>query len=121
MVHCVKFSYQRCSRLSAEWRRQGLGGVMWAVALLVPAGSSLLAQTTPASQVVVIHAELRRFRDYLHDLYSKVQALYWKGSTLEDVPRGVHMEKYSDFRQYEKYDATFAHNAAVISQQLQHH
>jgi glyoxylase-like metal-dependent hydrolase (beta-lactamase superfamily II) len=65
--------------------------------------------------------ELRRFRDYLNDLYSQVQALYQKGGTLEEVRRGIHMEKYSDFRQYGKYEATFVDNAAVIYQQLQHH
>ena len=65
--------------------------------------------------------ELRRFRDYLNDLYSQVHALYQKGDTIEEVRRGIHMEKYKEFRQYEKYEATFADNAAVIYQQLQHH
>ena len=64
-------------------------------------------------------AELRRFRDYLSELYSQVQALYKKGATLQEVRRDVHMEKYKDFRQYEKYEATFGDNAAVIYQQLQ--
>ena len=65
--------------------------------------------------------ELRRFRDYLNDLYSQVQALRQKGATLEEVRHGIRMENYSDFRQYEKYEATFADNAAVIYQQLQQH
>ncbi|HET7439801.1 MAG TPA: MBL fold metallo-hydrolase [Terriglobales bacterium] len=65
--------------------------------------------------------ELQRFRDYLSDLYSQVEALYKKGATLQDVRRDIHMEKYKDFRQYEKYEATFADNAATIYQQLQQH
>lgn len=65
--------------------------------------------------------ELRRFRDYLNDLYSQVEALRQKGASLEEVRHGIRMEKYSDFRQYEKYEATFADNAAVIYQQLQQH
>lgn len=65
--------------------------------------------------------ELRRFRDYLNDLFSQVQAMYQRGATLEEVRRGIHMEKYSDFRQYQKYEATFQDNAAVIFHQLQQH
>ena len=65
--------------------------------------------------------ELRRFRDYLNDLYSQVQAMYQKGASLEEVRRGIHMDKYKDFRQYEKYEATFQDNAATIYQQLQQH
>lgn len=65
--------------------------------------------------------ELQRFRDYLSDLYSQVQALYKKGATVQEVRQNIHMEKYKDFRQYEKYEATFADNAATIYQQLQQH
>jgi len=63
--------------------------------------------------------ELRRFRDYLNDLLTQVQALLRKGATLEEVRRNLRMEKYSDFRQYPQYHATFADNAEVIYQQLQ--
>ena len=66
-------------------------------------------------------SELRRFRDYLSDLYSQVQAMYQRGATLEEVRRGIQLPKYRDFRQYEKYEATFADNAAVIYGQLQQH
>lgn len=66
-------------------------------------------------------AELRRFRDYLNDLYSQVKALHEKGATLDEVRHQVHMDKYGDFRQYKKYEATFADNAAAIYQQLPHH
>ncbi len=65
--------------------------------------------------------ELQRFRDYLSDLFTQVQALSRKGATLEEVRRGIHMEKYRDFRQYPQYHATFTDNAEVIYQQLQQH
>jgi hypothetical protein len=65
--------------------------------------------------------DLQRFRDYLSDLFTQVEALFRKGATLEEVRRGVHMENYSDFRQYPQYHATFADNAEVIYQQLQKH
>jgi len=62
---------------------------------------------------------LQRFRDYLNDLYAQVQSLYDKHASVEEVRRGVHMEKYSDFRQYPNYEATFADNAETIYHQLQ--
>jgi hypothetical protein len=42
-----------------------------------------------------------------------------KGATVEAVRRNIHMEKYSDFRQYPKYEATFADNAETVYHQLQ--
>jgi cyclase len=63
--------------------------------------------------------ELRRFRDYLNDLYSQVQSLYQQHATVEQVRHGLHMEQYSDFRQYPNYEATFADNAETIYHQLQ--
>jgi glyoxylase-like metal-dependent hydrolase (beta-lactamase superfamily II) len=65
--------------------------------------------------------ELQRFRDYLNDLFAQVEALFEKGATLEEIRRGIHMEKYNDFRQYPQYHATFADNAETIYQQLQQH
>jgi cyclase len=62
--------------------------------------------------------DLQRFRDYLRDLFSQVQSLSLKGATLAEVRRGIHMEKYSDFRQYPQFQATFADNAETIYQQL---
>ena len=64
-------------------------------------------------------SELKRFRDYLNDLYQQVQALKHNNKTLEQVRHDIHMEKYSDFRQYPKFEATFADNAAVVYQQMQ--
>lgn len=63
--------------------------------------------------------DLKRFRDYLNDLYVQVQSLYEKRATVETVRRDIRMEKYSDFRQYPNYEATFADNAETIYHQLQ--
>jgi cyclase len=63
--------------------------------------------------------ELQRFHDYLKDLYTQVQILYDKHSSVQDVRRNIHMEKYADFRQYPNYQATFADNAETIYHQLQ--
>jgi cyclase len=63
--------------------------------------------------------ELQRFRDYLNDLYIQVQSWYDQHATVQAVRLKVHMEKYADFRQYPKYEATFADNAETIYHQLQ--
>jgi cyclase len=79
---------------------------------------------SPVDSVVPGHfelgtkADLRRFRNYLNDLYEQVQALYREGATLEQVRQRIHMEQYQDFRQYPKFEATFADNATTIFQQL---
>jgi len=66
-------------------------------------------------------ADLQRFRDYLSDLLQEVKALHDKGAKLEQVRREIHMEKYSDFRQYPQYHATFSDNAETIYEQLEEH
>lgn len=63
-------------------------------------------------------SDLQRFRDYLNDLYQQVAAMKQKGETIDQVRQNIRMEKYSDFRQYPKYEATFADNAATIYKQL---
>ena len=65
--------------------------------------------------------DLQRFHDYLSDLFQQVKALHDKGAKLEQVRREIHMEKYSDFRQYPQYHATFSDNAETIYQQLEEH
>jgi cyclase len=81
--------------------------------------------TLPVNKVVPGHfelgtrGELQRFRDYLSDLFIQVRSLYRSGVKEQDAVRQIHMEKYADFRQYPKYQATFADNAEVIYQQLQ--
>jgi cyclase len=64
-------------------------------------------------------ADLQRFRDYLSDLFQQVRTMRQQGDSLEQVRQKVKMEKYADFRQYPKYQATFSDNAVVIYQQLQ--
>jgi cyclase len=78
-----------------------------------------LDNVVPGHFELATKSELKRFRDYLDDLYQQVRALRQKHETLEQVRHDIHMEKYSDFRQYAKYEATFADNAAVIYQQMQ--
>ncbi len=73
----------------------------------------------PGHFEVATKKELARFRDYLSDLFTQVEVLTRKGATLEEIRRNLHMERYSDFRQYPQYHATFADNAEVIYQQLQ--
>jgi cyclase len=63
-------------------------------------------------------ADLRRFRNYLNDLYQQVVVLYQQGASIEQVRQRVHMEQYQDFRQYPQFEATFADNAATIYQQV---
>jgi cyclase len=81
--------------------------------------------TLPLDKVVPGHfelgtkVELQRFRDYLDDLFTQVRSLYRGGVKEQDAVRQIHMEKYADFRQYPKYQATFADNAKEIYRQLQ--
>ena len=78
----------------------------------------------PVTSVVPGHfelgtkADLKRFRDYLNDLYEQVRTLKDKGETIDQVRRDIHMQQYSDFRQYPKFEATFSDNAATIYRQL---
>jgi cyclase len=80
-----------------------------------------LDAVVPGHFELATRVELQRFRDYLRDLFEQVQALSLKGATLAEVRRGIHMEKYSDFRQYPRFQATFADNAEAIYLQLKPH
>ena len=80
-----------------------------------------LDAVVPGHFELATRVELQTFRDYLRDLFEQVQALSLKGATLAEVRRGIHMEKYSDFRQYPRFQATFADNAETIYQQLKPH
>jgi cyclase len=80
-----------------------------------------LDNVVPGHFELATKSELKRFRDYLSDLYQQVRALKQANETLEQVRHDIHMEKYSDFRQYAKYEATFADNAAAIYQEMQAH
>jgi len=78
-----------------------------------------LDHVVPGHFELATKADLQRFHDYLSDLYLQVVDLKKRGDTLEQIQHNLHMEKYADFRQYPKYEATFSDNAAVIYQQLQ--
>jgi hypothetical protein len=80
-----------------------------------------LKNVVPGHFELAAISDLHRFRDYLSELYEQVRTLKQKNETVEQVRHDIHMEKYSDFRQYAKYEATFADNAAVIYQQLEAH
>ena len=80
-----------------------------------------LENVVPGHFELATKSDLKRFRDYLNDLYQQVKTLQQKNETLEQVRHDIHMEKYSDFRQYPKYEATFGDNATTIYQQLQAH
>jgi cyclase len=79
----------------------------------------------PVEQVVAGHfelatkKELRHFRDYLAELRDQVDRMYSKGFTLAQVQRGLNLTQYEELRQFPKYEATFADNAAAYYQQLQ--
>jgi len=78
----------------------------------------------PVDAVVPGHFELaskeqlRRFRDYLADLRDQVRAMFRAGKTLKQVQEKLDLHTYKDFRQYPKYEATFADNAAAYYRQL---
>ena len=76
-------------------------------------------QAVPGHFAVGTHSDLQRFRDYLNDLYGQVRALKRKGESVDQIRQDIHMEKYSNFRQYPKYHATFADNAVTIYEQLE--
>jgi len=77
-----------------------------------------LDKVVPGHFELATKVELQRFRDYLSDLFTQVRSLYRGGVKVQDAVRQIHVEKYADFRQYPKYQATFADNAEVIYQQL---
>ena len=72
----------------------------------------------PGHFAVGTRETIQRFRDYMADLYKQVEALSKEGESEEQVRQKIQMRKYADFRQYPKYEATFADNAASIYRQL---
>lgn len=63
--------------------------------------------------------ELRRFRDYLSSLRDQVSGMYRDGLSLEQVKQRVSLPDFKPFRQYPKYEATFADNAETYYRQLE--
>ena len=77
-----------------------------------------LEHVVPGHFELATKADLTRFRNYLNDLYQQVYSMTEKGATVDQVKQRIHMEQYQDFRQYPKYEATFADNAATIYRQI---
>lgn len=82
--------------------------------------------TLPVAHVVPGHfeaatpAELKRFRDYLAALRDQVATMYGDGMSLQQVKQRISLPQFKDFRQFPKYEATFADNAEAYYRQLQH-
>lgn len=64
-------------------------------------------------------ATFTRFRDYMSDLTTQVAAMAHNGASAAQVREKIDMKKYSDFRQFPQFRATFADNAEAIYHQLQ--
>jgi len=79
---------------------------------------------TPAEKFVPGHfeigsrAEVQRFHDYLADLRDQVSAQAARGASWDEIRRHLDMQRYSDFRQFPNFHATFLDNASVIYQEL---
>jgi glyoxylase-like metal-dependent hydrolase (beta-lactamase superfamily II) len=65
--------------------------------------------------------ELQRFRNYLADLRDQVARMHRQGMPLERVQASLALDTYKNFRQYQKYEATFKDNAAAYYRQLEKH
>lgn len=79
---------------------------------------------TPAETFVPGHFEvgsrsdLQRFHDYLADLRDQVEAQVARKASWEQVRESLDMKKYSDFRQFPNFHATFTDNALAIYREL---
>ena len=63
--------------------------------------------------------ELGHFRDYMAQLRKQVGRMYRNGSSLEEVRKSISMADFADLRQFPRYEATFADNAAAYYHQLE--
>jgi cyclase len=81
--------------------------------------------TLPVDHVVPGHfelattKELKQFHDYLFALRDQVSGMYRDGLSLEQVKQRVSLPQFKAFRQYPKYEATFADNAGTYYRQLE--
>lgn len=66
-------------------------------------------------------AELQRFRDYLAALRDQVSSMYRSGLSLDQIKQRITLPAFKDFRQFPKYEATFADNAEAYYRQLERH
>jgi cyclase len=78
-----------------------------------------LAHVVPGHFELATAKELRRFHDYLVALRNQVKPMYHNGLSLEQVKQRISLPSFKDFRQFPKYEATFADNAAAYYSQLQ--
>lgn len=62
--------------------------------------------------------DLRHFYNYLSDLRDQVLFMYRGGLTVEQVKQQIALPAYQYFRQFPKYEATFADNAEAYYKQL---
>jgi cyclase len=80
--------------------------------------------STPAATFVPGHfelgsrADLQRFHDYLADLRDQISAGVARGTPWEQIRQNLNTKRFSDFRQFPNFHATFADNAAVIYAEL---
>jgi len=78
----------------------------------------------PVEHVVPGHFELAtkvdlgRFHDYLSELGKQVREMRAKGMSLEQIKKGISLPQFNGFRQFSKYEATFADNAESYYKQL---
>ncbi len=63
-------------------------------------------------------ATFTRFRDYMSELTTQVAAMVRSGATVAQVRDQIKMTKFSDFRQYPQFGASFADNAEAVYHQL---
>jgi cyclase len=81
--------------------------------------------TLPVDHVVPGHFELATkdevqfFRDYLADLRDQVARMHAQSLSLAQVKQNLDMSRYKGLRQFPKYEATFADNAAAYYGQLE--
>jgi cyclase len=78
-----------------------------------------LAHVVPGHFELATATELKRFRDYLAGLRDQVASMFRDGLSLEQVKQRISLPQFKTFRQFPKYEATFADNAEAYYQQLQ--
>lgn len=76
------------------------------------------ATFVPGHFEIGTRTDLQRFHDYLADLRDQVSAGIARGQRWDEIRRQLDMRRYSDFRQFPKFHATFADNGSVIYQEL---
>lgn len=81
--------------------------------------------TLPVAHVVPGHfetatpTELKRFRDYLAALRDQVAPMHRDGLSLQQVKQRISLPQFKNFRQFPRYEATFADNAEAYYHQLE--